>query len=166
MPCECGASSECVGVWYEALAAEQADPMMYAWHAPLVCAFHLQHRSRYQVRFAEGQYRFLQLFVDRGVEAVHEVARASIARNRGSTPDFPSAELARYEGLPPRGFPQAFEVSVHVLRQDSGGFVAQGHKAYGDRMRSWSQATIDSWKSDTARRKAMTDEIHADLESR
>jgi hypothetical protein len=147
MLCECGATSGCLGVWYEALAAEQADQAMYAWHAPLVCAFYLQHRSKFHPRFAEGQYRLLQLFVDRGIEAVHAVARAGIARNRGKTPEFPSAELAQYEGLPPRQFPLAFDVSVHVLREERGGFVEQGYEAYGDRMRSWSVATIHGWKN-------------------
>lgn len=144
--CECGAPSECLHVWHEALAAEQHDQAMYAWHAPLVCAFYLQHRSMHQPRFADGQYRLLQLFVDRGIEAVHAVAREHVARNRGSTPAFPAPELARYRGLPARSFPDAFGVSVHVLREKGGDFISQGYTAYGDRMRYWAQATIDGWR--------------------
>lgn len=119
---------------------------MYAWHTPLVCAFYLQHRSMYQPRFADGQYRLLQLFVDRGIEAVQAVAREHVARNRGSTPALSALELTRYEELPSCSFPAAFGVSVHVLREKGGDFVSQGHTAYGDRMRSWAKATIDSWK--------------------
>jgi ribosomal protein L35AE/L33A len=119
---------------------------MYAWHTPLVCAFYLQHRSMYQPRSADGQYRLLQLFVDRGIGAVHAVARGRVARNHGSKPALSTAELARYEGLPARSFPAVFGASVHVLREKGGGFVSQGHTAYEDRMRSWAQATIDGWK--------------------
>jgi hypothetical protein len=108
-PCECGAPSECSTVWYEALAAEQLDPAMGVWHTPLVCAFYLQHHSVYRPRVADGQYRFLRLFVDRGIEAVHVAARKSVARNRGSAPRVLPEELARYEGFPGRGFPAAFE---------------------------------------------------------
>lgn len=120
---------------------------MYAWHTPLVCAFYLQHRSVHRERFADGQYRLLQLFVDRGIEAVQAVAREHVARNRGSRPEIAAPELARYDGLPVRAFPTTFDVSVHVLRDADGGFVSQGHTAYGGRMRSWAQATIDGWKA-------------------
>lgn len=144
--CECGAPLDCLTVWHEALAAEQRDQAMYSWHTPLVCAFYLQHRSMYQPHFADGQYRLLQLFVDRGIEAVHAVARQHVDRNRGSTPAISAPELARYEGLPARSFPAAFDVSVHVLRERGGDFVSRGHMAYGERMRSWAQATLDGWQ--------------------
>lgn len=77
---------------------------------------------------------------------MHVAARKSVARNRGSAPTVLPEELARYEGVPGRGFPAAFEVNVHVLGDDLGGFASRGHEAYGDRMRAWAQATIDGWQ--------------------
>lgn len=143
--CECGANWACAPVWHEALAAEQADPAMAIWHNPLVCAFLLQHRSQFRPRFADGQYRFLQLFVDRGIDAVNAMAKNRRARNRGSRPDFDDSELNRYEAIPLPGFPTAFAVSIHHLREPTGGFVAQGYAPYGERLRDFAHATIEGW---------------------
>jgi hypothetical protein len=118
---------------------------MAAWHNPLVCGFILQHLSLFQRRFADGQYRFLQLFVDRGIDAGNAVARARTARNRGSAPTFHPAELERYESIPTTGFPAAFAVSMHHVRERGGGFVGQGYAAYDERMRDFVGATIDAW---------------------
>jgi hypothetical protein len=144
--CECGAATACAGTWHEALAAEQADPAMGRWHTPLVCCFVLQHRSRLRARFADGQYRFLQLFLDRGVDAVNAVARERTARNRGPRPAFDSRPFAHYAALPPVEVPRGFARSVHDLRDPDGGFVGDGHDAYGERMRRLAVATVEAWR--------------------
>ena len=143
--CECGAAAECLPVWHEALAAEQADPQMALWHNPLVCAFVLQHRSQLRPRFADGQFRFLQLFIDQGIQAVNAVARRTTARNRGGRPNVTPPEFEAYAPLPITGFPSLFDLAVHHLREADGHFVTSGHQAYGDRMRQFAQATVDAW---------------------
>jgi len=144
--CECGAVSECFPIWHEALAAEQVDPTMAAWHTPLVCAFILQHRSCFQPRFADGQYRFLQLFVDRGIDAVNASARRRTARNRGSARAVDLGELQRYEPIAVDIFPEAFTVGMHHVRDPGGGFLEHGHGAYGRRLRDVAVATIEGWQ--------------------
>ncbi len=143
--CECGAAAECLPVWHEALAAEQADPQMAVWHNPLVCAFVLQHPSQFRPRFADGQLRFLQLFIDRGILAVNAVARRVTARNRGSRPNLAPLELEAYASLTLTGFPSRFGLAIHHLREPDGRFVTSGYAAYGDRMRQFAQATVDAW---------------------
>lgn len=138
-------------MWHEALAAEQGDPQMAVWHNPLVCAFVLQHASHVRPRFADGQFRFLQLFTSQGIQAVNAVARRATARNRGRRPNLALAELAAYAPLPVTGFPAGFDLGVHHLREAEGGFVASGYQAYGQRMRQFAQATVDAW---LARNKA------------
>jgi Family of unknown function (DUF5946) len=143
--CECGARVRCLDTWHEALAAEQGDPAMARWHNPLVCCFVLQHRSHFQPRFADGQYRFLQLLLDRGVDAVNAEARRRTARNRGSHPRFDARSMAGYEALPTEWFPPSFSASVNDLRDAQGGFVGDGHAAYGERIRNLTRATVDAW---------------------
>lgn len=143
--CECGAAVVCRDTWHEALAAEQGDPAMAAWHNPLVCCYLLQHRQELHPRFANGQYRFLQLFLDRGVDAVNAEARHRTARNRGAHPTFDSRTLDGYEALPTGWFPPSFSASVNDLRDAPGGFVGDGHAAYGERMRILARATVDAW---------------------
>lgn len=142
--CECGAASPCVDVWHAALAEEQADPEMYAWHNPLVCSFLLQHPSHRHERYADTQFRWLQLFLDRGIEALNAVARRTVSRNRGSSPDVVPPELAGYHPLPDVPSPSGFRLSVHHLR-GAGGFTAGGAAAYGRRMTELARATVDAW---------------------
>lgn len=141
--CECGAPSDCLPVWHAALAAEQADRVMYAWHNPLVCAFLLQHRSHRRDRYADGQFRWLQHYVHEGIDAVNALARRTAARNRRPRPSAP-AELERYHPLPESPQPARFEVSVHHLERP-GGCMAQGAAAYGRRMTELARATVDAW---------------------
>jgi len=151
-PCECGAPVACIDTWHEALSTERADPSMAVWHTPLVCSFVLQHRSHLQPRFAEGQYRLLQLFVDQGIEAVDAVAREMTRRNRGTRPALDPRTLAAYEPLPRGGgFPRAFALSVGDLRDARGGFVGDGHAAYGARMLALAGATVAAWLGSTVR---------------
>lgn len=48
--CDCGATAgplgTCVDYYHAILAEEQGDPQMYRWHAPVVCAYLLQHPAR------------------------------------------------------------------------------------------------------------------------
>jgi len=118
---------------------------MATWHSPLVCCFVLQHRSQVRPRFADGQYRFLQLLLDRGINAVNVEARRRTARNRGSHPTFDSRSLDGYEALQSGWFPPSFSASVHDLRDAHGGFVGDGHAAYGERMLILARATADAW---------------------
>lgn len=143
--CECGAVEECLPVWHDALAAEQADAQLAVWHNPLVCAFTLQHSSQFRPRFGDGQFRFLQLFLDQGIDAVNAAARRSTARNRGSEPHLAPPELKAYLPLPVAGFPSSFAHGVHHLRERDGRFVSSGYEAYGDRMRQLAQATVCAW---------------------
>ena len=119
---------------------------MAAWHNPLVCGFVLQHPPLLQPRFADGQFRFLQLFVDRGIDAVNAVARTRTARNRGSASTFDPVELESYEPIPTTGFPAAFAVSLRHVREPGGGFVGDGYAAYDERMRDFVRATVDAWQ--------------------
>ena len=72
--CECGAAAECLPVWHEALAAEQADPQMALWHNPLVCAFVLQHRSQLRPRFADGDISAIAASIASRVDTYHHPA--------------------------------------------------------------------------------------------
>lgn len=143
--CECGAAADCLPVWHEALAAERSDPPLARWHNPLVCAFTLQHPSHFRPRFADGQFRFLQLFLDQGIQAVNAVAKRSAARNRGSRPNVVPPEFEAYAPLPIADFPGRFDLAVHHLREADGRLVTSGYEAYGDRMRQLAQATVDAW---------------------
>lgn len=95
---------------------------MAIWHNPLVCAFVLQHASQLRPRFADGQFRFLQLFIGQGIQAVNAVARRTTARNRGRRPNLAPAELAAYAPLLITGFPAGFDLGVHHLREADGEF--------------------------------------------
>lgn len=105
--CECGAAGSCIDDWHEALAEEQADPAMYIWHAPLVCAFVLQHRSRMLSQSADGQFRMLQFYDDQGIEATNQFARHQIARNKRSGTGDDMEPLAPYAALPSAGHHRA-----------------------------------------------------------
>ncbi len=118
---------------------------MARWHNPLVCAFILQHPSQFRPRFADGQFRFLPLFIDQGIQAVNAVARRSTVRNRGSRPVVLPGWFGAYAPLPGTGFPSSFDRAVHHLQEADGRFVTSGYEAYGNRMRQFAQATVDAW---------------------
>lgn len=143
--CECGATTPCIDTWHEGLALEQADPQMYAWHTPLVCAYILQHSSRMLPQFADGQFRMLQFYIDQGIEATNALARHQVARNNASGSGFDMKPLEPYAALPAAGRPPAFSLSIHSLRDADGGFLADGHRAYGERMHRLSRSTVDAW---------------------
>lgn len=143
--CECGADSECVAVWHAALAAEQANPDMYRWHSPLVCAFILQHRSMFRPDHGTVQFQYLQLFTDQGIDAVNRIATQARAGNHGARPQLVPPELDTYDALPP-GFPERFTMSFHALPAEDGGFVSLGIDEYGRRLVTLASATIAAWK--------------------
>lgn len=143
--CECGAPSECLPIWHAALAEEQADPQMYRWHSPLVCIFLLQHRSLINWEFVDTQFRYVQLFVNQGIDAVNHVASQVTASNHGPNPRFISPELAQFGPLLPAEFPHAFDLSLHDVQEPGGGFVTRGHDQYGDRLCDLGKTTISAW---------------------
>ncbi|MDV3220354.1 DUF5946 family protein [Intrasporangium sp.] len=145
MTCECGQPRPCIDSWHEALAEEQQDRTMYRWHLPLVMTFVLQHRSQFRARQASAQYQLLQLYVDRGLEAVLRVAAHQVARNGRAKSGYDLRPLEPYAALPADVWPSAFGLSVHDLRAGDGGFVSDGYEAYGERMRRLSEATVAAW---------------------
>jgi hypothetical protein len=149
MTCECGQPRPCIDTWHEALAEEQQDRTMYRWHLPLVVTFALQHRSRFRAGQASIQYQLLQLYLDRGLEALHRVAAHQIARNGRAKSGYDLRPLEPYPALPADVWPPAFVLSVHDLRAADGGFVSDGHDAYGERMRSLCEATAAAWRAAT-----------------
>ncbi len=115
---------------------------MATWHAPLVCNFVLQHPSRNKERFADVQFRLLQFYLDRGVTAVNRLARHQVARNKSGGPGYDMRPLQPYRALPHRDSVPRFALGIPDLRDADGGFVGDGHPAYGARMRMLSEATI------------------------
>jgi hypothetical protein len=150
--CECGAIAGplgvCVDYYHGILAEEQADPQMYRWHAPVVCAYLLQHPSRAHEKYLDGQFRQLQLYVDKGLDALLRVAAHQVARNKhGVRSGYDMAPFAAYAPLPQGGAPGHFSVTFCGLPFRDGSFVSDGHPAYGRRIEGIAQATVESWRS-------------------
>ncbi|MGW0809277.1 DUF5946 family protein [Nonomuraea sp. NPDC002799] len=150
--CDCGASAGPLGVcadYYHAiLAEEQADPQMYRWHAPVVCAYLLQHPSGSREKYLDGQFRWLQLFVAEGLDALLRVMAHQVARNsHRARPGYDMAPPAAYAPLPAGGAPGSFRASFCQLPCTDGSFVSDGHPAYGRRVGVIAEATLESWRS-------------------
>ncbi|WP_049565192.1 DUF5946 family protein [Nonomuraea sp. SBT364] len=150
--CDCGAAAGplgvCVDYYHAILAEEQGDPRMYRWHAPVVCAYLLQHPSRGHEKYLDSQFRMLQLYVDQGLDALLRVAAHQVARNKhGVRSGYDMAPLAGYAPLPPDGPPAGFGAAFSGLPCRDGSFVADGHPAYGRRMEAIAAATVESWKA-------------------
>ncbi|MEU5868035.1 DUF5946 family protein [Nonomuraea sp. NPDC047529] len=148
--CECGAAAgplgTCVDYYHAVLAEEQADARMYRWHPLVVCAFLLQHPSRAHPRHLDGQFRQLQLYVDQGLDALLRVGARQVARNKhGGHQDVEL--LAAYAPLPPGGPPASFRATFCGLPAGDGSFVSDGHPAYGHRIETIAEATVESWRS-------------------
>lgn len=147
MTCDCGAAAGaldlCEDYFHAILAEEQGDPDMYAWHAPVVCAYFLQHPARGAAHHLDGQFRLLQLYVAEGLDAVHRVSARRVAGNRrGGTP----GPIEGYEPLPHRG-PGSFRAAFSGLPVSDGSFVADGPEAYGRRIQEIAEATVESWRA-------------------
>lgn len=150
--CECGAMAGplgvCVDYYHAILAEEQADPQMYRWPAPVVCAYLLQHPSRAHAKYLDGQFRQLQLYVDQGLDAMLRVAAHQVARNKHSARSgYDMAPLAPYEPLPAGPPPQQFRASFCGLLYQDGSFITDGHLAYGRHIESIAEATVAAWRS-------------------
>lgn len=150
--CECGASAGplgvCVDYYHAILAEEQADPQMYRWHAPVVCAYLLQHPSRAHEKYLDGQFRQLQFYVDKGLDALLRAAAHQVARNKhGVRSGYDMAPLAEYAPLPQGGSPGHFRATFCGLPFKDGSFVSDGHLAYGRGIEAIAEATVEAWRS-------------------
>ncbi|GAA2892825.1 DUF5946 family protein [Nonomuraea rubra] len=150
--CDCGATAGPLGVcadYYNTiLAEEQLDPEMYKWHAVVVCAYLLQHPSRGHEKYLDSQFRWLQFYLDQGIDAVLRLRAHQVARNNHrSRASYDMAPLEPYPPLPAGGPPARFRTSFSDLPYGDGGFILDGHAAYGERMRTLASATAEAWKS-------------------
>lgn len=150
--CECGAPAGplggCVDYYHAILAEEQADPQMYRWHAPVVCAYLLQHPARSHERHLDSQFRLLQLYLDRGLDALLRVAAHQVARNNHrARAGYDMGPLAAYAPLPAGGPPRRFGAAFSGLPFSDGSFVSDGHGVYGDRVEAIAEATLAAWRS-------------------
>ncbi|MFK4034554.1 DUF5946 family protein [Nonomuraea wenchangensis] len=150
--CDCGAVAGplgvCVDYYHAILSEEQADPQMYRWHAPVVCAYLLQHPSGAHEKYLDGQFRQLQLYLDKGLDALLRVAARQVARNsHRARAGYDMSPLAAYEPLPTGGPPGHFRASFGGLPFRDGSFVFDGHQAYGRRIALIAGATVESWRS-------------------
>lgn len=150
--CDCGAVAGplgvCVDYYHAILSEEQTDPQMYTWHAPVVCAYLLQHPSRAEEKYLDGQFRQLQLYLDKGLDALLRVAAHQVARNRhGVRSGYDMTPLAAYDPLPRGGPPRYFRATFCGLPFRDGSFVADGHVAYGQGIEAIAAATVEAWRS-------------------
>ncbi|NUO55284.1 MAG: hypothetical protein HOV78_01370 [Hamadaea sp.] len=150
--CDCGATAGpvglCVDYYHAILSEEQADPEMYRWHAPVVCAYLLQHPARADAKYLDVQFRLLQLYLDKGLDALLRVAAHQVARNRhGVRSGYDMAPLTPYAPLPSAGVPTRFDAAFRDLPFKDDSFVSDGHPAYGHHIEAIAAATVKSWKS-------------------
>ncbi|TQS24153.1 DUF5946 family protein [Microbispora hainanensis] len=148
--CDCGATpgplGECADYYHAILAEEQADPEMFRWHTVVVCAYLLQHPARGHEKHLDGQFRLLQLCLDKGLEALLRVAANQVARNRrGSRSGYDMAPLEAYAPLPRGVSPGPFRASFCRLPFRDGSLVFDGYPAYGSRIVGIAAATVESW---------------------
>ncbi|GAB1818542.1 DUF5946 family protein [Herbidospora sp. RD11066] len=148
MTCECGAApgplGGCADYYHAILSEEQRDPAMWPWHAPVVCAYLLQHPGDVHEKYLDVQFRWLQLLIDQGIDAVVRVAAYQRKRNRRQGYDL--APFEKYDPLP-TNIPGRFRESFSGLPVIDGSFVSDGHEAYGRRVEMIAEATVDAWKS-------------------
>lgn len=116
---------------------------MGAWHIPLVLVYLLQHPDDAEPRFLDGQFRVLQLFCERGLEAVGAFARHQVARNRARAA-YDMRPLEPFAPLP-AARPAAFPLGVHDLLAPDGTFVGDGTAAYGRRMTAVAVGTVAAY---------------------
>ncbi|MVU77696.1 hypothetical protein GPX89_10635 [Nocardia sp. ET3-3] len=140
--------SPCEPVWHRALAEEQGDPAMYAWHTPLVLTYLLQHPQQPAAReqYLDSQFRLLQLYVEHGLDALNRFGSVQRRRNAHQGKDFAydTEALADYHPLPGHT-PARFARSIHDLCDADGRFVGDGHAAYGVRVHEWARATVAAY---------------------
>ncbi|AQZ69744.1 unnamed protein product [[Actinomadura] parvosata subsp. kistnae] len=150
--CDCGAPAgplgECADYYNTILAEEQLDPDMYKWHAVVVCVYLLQHPSRGHEKYLDSQYRWLQFYLDQGIDAVQRLRDHQVARNNHrSRAAYDMSPLDPYLPLPAGGPPARFRTGFCDLPYGEGGFILDGHETYGHRMKALAEATLDAWKN-------------------
>ncbi|MEU7695853.1 DUF5946 family protein [Microbispora hainanensis] len=150
--CDCGATpgplGECADYYHAILAEEQADPEMFRWHTVVVCAYLLQHPARGHEKHLDGQFRLLQFYLDKGLDALLRAAAHQVARNRrGSRSGYDMAPLEAYTPLPQSVSPGPFRAGFCGLPFRDGSLVADGYPAYGSRIESIAAATVESWRT-------------------
>ncbi len=151
MTCVCGAVAgalgECADYYHAILSEEQRDPEMWSWHAPVVCAYLLQHPAEGHPKFLDVQFRWLQLLLDQGIDALVRVAAHQKARNRhGSRQGYDMAPFEKYapsrppsprdSGNPSAGCPSSMAVSSSTAM-----------RAYGRRIGILAEATVEAWRT-------------------
>lgn len=150
--CGCGAAAgplgTCIDYYHAILAEEQTDPHMFRWHAPVVCAYLLQHPSEASAKGLDAQFRLLQLYLDKGLAALLRVAAHQVARNRhGTRSRYDMRPLEPYPSLPAGGPPERFHATLCKLPFAHSSFVFDGYPAYGRRIEAIAAATVESWRS-------------------
>jgi hypothetical protein len=150
--CDCGATAGplglCVDYYHRILIEEQGDPQMFRWHAPVVCVYLLQHPPSAHAKYLDVQFRWLQFYLDKGLDAVIRMARHQVARNNHrARSDYDMAPLAPYAPLPAGRHPEHFGATLCALPFDDDSFVFDGHAAYGRRVDALVEATVESWKT-------------------
>ncbi|MFI7613936.1 DUF5946 family protein [Nonomuraea terrae] len=150
--CECGAAAGplgvCVDYFHAILAEEQSDPQMYRWHAPVVCVHLLQHPSQAHESYRDGQFRLLQFYLDKGLDALLRLTARQVARNNHrARSGYDMASLEAYAPLPQGESPRSFRATLCGLPFRDGSFTADGHPAYGRRIQAIAEATVESWRS-------------------
>ncbi|MEV5495835.1 DUF5946 family protein [Nonomuraea fuscirosea] len=154
--CDCGATAGPLGVcadyYHEVLSEEQRDPEMYRWHAVVVCAYLLQHPPAGPGAYLDGQYRLLQFYADKGLDALTRLQAYRVARNnhRARATDDPGP-LAPYAPLPATRPGGGFRATFSDLPFHDGSFLTDGHAAYGDRIDTIARATLETYGSSPAR---------------
>lgn len=148
LTCECGSriigGASCEDVYHEILAAEQLDPMLGRWHTVVVCAYLLQHPSQAVAQFLDGQFRMLQLYRDRGLDALLRFAAHQRNRNRHNA-GYDMAPLQPYIPLPERQPPDQFARGFMDLRDLVGDFGRDRYREYGRRLDAIVDATVGAW---------------------
>ncbi|NUS01183.1 MAG: hypothetical protein HOV97_01335 [Nonomuraea sp.] len=94
----------------------------------------------------DGQFRQLQLYLDKGLHALLRVAAHLVARNRRGAGD-DLAPLDAYAPLPTGGVPGCFDASFCGLPYRDGSLISGGHPAYGRHIDAIAEATVKSWNS-------------------
>ncbi len=146
--CDCGAPAgplgRCADYYYAILAEEQSNPGMYRWHNPVVCAYLLQHPAEGHAKHLDVQFRWLQLLLDQGVDAVIRVAAHQVARNRhASRQGYDMTPFEKYTPLPPDAPATGFAASFSALPVVGGSFVFDGAEPYGRRVEAVAAATVE-----------------------
>lgn len=149
--CDCGATAGpqglCVDYYHRILSDEQLDPEMSRWHAPVVCAYFLQHPAEAHPKYLDGQYRCLQFYLDQGLDALIRMWRHQVARNNHKAQSgYDMRPLAPYAPLPEGRSPGRFRAAFCELPYLDGNFVSDGHAAYGSRIHAIVEATVESWR--------------------